>query len=126
MSADLVTWLRACLDKDERLARACIAEVGQTRAGEMYPDGSGPAEVDDFPSYPYGSREHESIYIARHHPDRALADIAAKRAVIDRYEELARYDSSESLEVTAELGWVVRHLASAYADRPGYRMEWKP
>lgn len=91
---DLITWLRARLDDDERAAHAWL------------PFGN-PAEAD---------RDH----IARQDPGRALAEVDAKRRIVDLAER------------QAEMSWdvadtIVRWLAYPYADRPGYRdEEWRP
>ncbi|MER7280539.1 DUF6221 family protein [Dactylosporangium sp. NPDC000244] len=80
--SDLVAFIEARLADDEQLALACQAEVGATRAGEMYPDGSGFADRDDFPSYPWGSRPAELAYIAAYGPDRALRGVESKRRIL--------------------------------------------
>jgi hypothetical protein len=109
MSDDLITWLRSELDYDERIAR-------------RYKDGN-------YAEY----EEHLTT------PDWVLADIAAKRAILDRYEDAVRLDTSKpgydpvarlnvslAKVLAPELERVVRLLALAYADRPGYRDEWRP
>lgn len=83
MTVDLVSWLKDALDEDERAAEACINEVGAHRVGEMYSDGSGTADYDAFPSYPWGSDDAELAYMAGPgHPARVLAEVAAKRALL--------------------------------------------
>lgn len=80
----LVASLRAQLDEDERITRACQDEVGQLRIGQPYEDGSGIAEIDDYPSYPWGSLEAELAFAAGPgHPDRVLAEIARKRRILE-------------------------------------------
>lgn len=92
MSADLVTWLRAQLDEDERVARAWL------------PLGN-PTEAD---------RDH----IARHDPIRVLAEVDAKRRILDA---ITRIDISH---VAARD--LVAMLALPYAQREGYLEEWAP
>ena len=79
-------------------------------------------------------------HIARHDPARVLAEVAAKRAILD---EVFTYEA----KIDGEWGCchgpsqieqglcrasrpeeipVLRHLAAVYADREGYRDEWRP
>jgi hypothetical protein len=76
-------------------------------------------------------------HIVRHSPARVLADIAAKRRIVEEYhaarenwrhgagtmgttEEIAR--ATERRDV---LEFAVRLLAAPYADRPGYNDAWR-
>lgn len=67
--------------------------------------------------------------------DTALADVAAKRRIVDRYlfavrraeefrQEGRRQRSVEDLR--AVLALVLCELASAHAEHPDYRQEWRP
>lgn len=64
--------------------------------------------------------------------DFVLADIAAKRAIIDEYVardndvDLMLGPDTERQRQWTGLRLAVRILATAYADRPGYRDEWNP
>lgn len=113
---DLVTWLRAQLDEDERLAQA--ADPKQVRAIVA-------ANMGSF----YSVR-----HIALHDPARVLREVEAKRAVLDLYEAmLAGFEAAAEGTILAGAAKVrlgayelaVQHLASAYSDHPGYREEWK-
>jgi hypothetical protein len=90
---DLVTWLRAQLDVDE-------------------------AEADTVLSPPPG--HYDKGWQAdklREYAMRELAEVDAKRRIIDEAVRLAGYDGEfQFLEM----------LALPYADRPGYREEWRP
>lgn len=56
--------------------------------------------------------------------DRALAECAAKRAIVERN---APYDDIQVRRQTRTLaGDTLRQLAAIYADHPDYRQEWKP
>lgn len=108
MTTDLVTWLRGVLDEIDRVVRAKLGD----------PYGCWWLAIDEgAPS-----------------PDSVLADIAAKRAILDLAEKVisARDEKDEngvlvSVPIArARMRDVVRLLASAYADRPGYREEWRP
>ncbi|MFD8970518.1 DUF6221 family protein [Streptomyces sp. NPDC059568] len=89
-------------------------------------------------------------HVARHDPARVLAEVEGKRRIVDIYanaleervalrarmREVIRSDSdefgrlhrqeSELIETAERMAPVVRLLALPYADRPGYREEWRP
>jgi hypothetical protein len=129
---DLVTWLRAQLDDDELTARAAADSMlwhGPVKAGEVwdshlgfvYTEGQVPGVWDeclwkaDTPGrYTREMSEHCAHHVARHDPARVLREVEAKRQIID-------------LVAGAYAGYsVLPRLALPYADRPGYREEWKP
>lgn len=100
---DLVTWLRAQLDDDERVAE-------QASSWTWQPELAG---------------EHVSTaHIARWNPARVLADVDAKRCILALGGDFDVY----SEPYTAQPVWerAVRLLALPYADRPGFREEWRP
>lgn len=109
---DLVTWLRAQLDDDEQMLRAL--------------DSTALNGIDSTAGW--GAR----AYI-----ERGLAEVDAKRRILDDVvDEASGLDAQVDGEfrvgrrdTKAEpyLGDVlVRLLAAPYADRPGYREEWRP
>ncbi|MEU4590013.1 DUF6221 family protein [Micromonospora aurantiaca (nom. illeg.)] len=102
---DLVAWLRAQLDADE-------AEAND------WPDVLGdPPAVGGFWRDTHG----HPIYEPR---TRRLADVAAKRRIIDDCE---RYIVADDTAVTDGMVWrTLTALALPYAGRPGYRDEWRP
>jgi hypothetical protein len=71
-------------------------------------------------------------HIVRHDPARVLAEVDAKRQVVERFEQAQRYASTawgQSNAASAEaqaLRAVALLLASVHADHPDYRDEWKP
>jgi hypothetical protein len=123
---DLVEFLRAALDEDERVARVAIA----------YEE-----EVDDAPQYRHVVDYLGSIlaaHIARHDPARMLAEVAAKRAIVEKAFEYAAIIDGEwgcghnsdqiergecPLKMPDKL-MLLRLLAQPYAGRPGWREEW--
>lgn len=138
---DLLTFLRARYDEDERLVHAYVAALPGIPAS-MVPD-SEPAGV-------YGEFERRFS-----DPATTLADIGAKRAVLDLHGIIWRdigwleYDEGEWVEASAELPvcvycvprhssfrtrdevpqgpcQTVRRLATAYAAHSDYRDEWTP
>lgn len=142
MTDDLVTWLRAQLDEDERVARAAGSRLDGSYewvAGEANADGvrtKAGTPVTRF-SWP-----NEMEHIARHDPARVLREVAAKRAIVKLHEQVPATPrrGQENPPATGchwcnewdGLTWAggvcdtVRLLASAYSDQPGYREEWRP
>ena len=59
--------------------------------------------------------------------ERALADIGAKRAIVEKFEwyDDRDYDPENFYRAQA-LQHAMRFLATVYADHPDYREEWKP
>jgi hypothetical protein len=109
---DLVTWLRAQIDEDERIARP-LAE----RPWTWLPD-----EV----------MRDMSEHIVRHDPARVLREIEAKRRILDVVlPKVAELQGACDDEWGARLepdgdDMLLRTLALPYADRAGYREEWRP
>ncbi len=100
---DIVDWLTAQLDTDER------ATIGRTIAREI--------GVAPFPADPPG----------------VLADIDAKQAIIKRH----HYQRDPAYDRDDHIGWrcaqcdteypcpTLKMLTWAYAERPGFRQEWR-
>jgi Family of unknown function (DUF6221) len=120
---DLTEFLTDRYDEEQRTA-ACIAEWG-------------PSVVD-----PYGYLNATiAEFITTHSPARVLADIAAKRGIVERYSRMVeglaqaehpltpanRRPSYEvdmlTVNVTAYYQ-VVRVLAAPYAEHPDYNPAW--
>jgi hypothetical protein len=120
---DLIAFLCARLDEDEALAQAVIQAVGPERSGEPFTDGSGIAEVDSYPSYPYGQHAEELAFMAGPgHPARVLAEAEAKRRMVD--ECVSTLGDNDDGYWPAKQ--TLRLLALPYADHPDYREEWRP
>lgn len=99
---DLVTWLRGIWNEDEAALRTWLGNL---------PADSGAAD-----------------WVRRW-----LADLDAKRRILDRYADaVARQGEWQESPTAADVvateyeDWVLRQLALPYADRPGYRDEWRP
>jgi hypothetical protein len=141
---NITEFLRAQLDDLQAKAEACEAEIGRERAGEQFADGSGTADRDAFPSYPWGSGDAELAYLAAVHPRVVLADVAAKRAIIAEHGPGALVDSSDGRYFVEPENWdppwqkcvghehveypcsTLRLLALPHAGHPQYREEWRP
>lgn len=133
-SEDLVAFLRARLDEDERVARA--AGWHRWQLGIMYGTVHAPGNGK---TVAMGCREYDAEHIARHDPARVLRELAVKRALLAEHrregygcsacweqepDSLAR-DGDEMTHPD----WpclLVRRLASVYENHPDYRGEWAP
>lgn len=129
VTEDLLAFLRARLDEDERLARRC-AEVGDfhwvegEREGRVE-DGAGRVIVWD-------EGANLSGHIARHNPSRVLREVEAKRLLVDFGEYMSGWNDQHMSSVTAHEitmmrtagGILLSRLASVYSDHPDYRQDW--
>lgn len=130
--AALLAFVRACLDDDERVARA--ATPGPWEAQWW---GVRTAYEFDRPGYIHhgervtiahnsgtvGNREAEIRnveHIARWDPARVLAELRAKRHRLDWIESELTDDPTDE---TAQ--WLAKLEAQPYAGYPGWREEWR-
>lgn len=153
MSADdIVAWLTAIYDEQER-ERLDELERGsriRTIAHPNQQNGQRVAVCDDCNDWAgEGSRdevERAGVQHVRdkHDYERVLARIAADRQILalyadarDSYDSIrntfadddsprAKVERAGYAQATAALQGVVRLLASAHADRPGYNEQWRP
>lgn len=137
VNTDLEVWLRSQLDADEKIAAACIEEIGAERAGDPLSDGSGLADHDAFPSYPWGSRDAELAFFRIVQPAHVLRTVAAHRAILALHGPHPHYSGTCVADAGAvSCGCVsgpctewpcetARWLVSIYADRPGYDPSWR-
>ncbi|MFD5217476.1 DUF6221 family protein [Streptomyces tendae] len=118
---DLVQWLRAQLADDERIARAAHAPNWSTdgRRGLHY------GVEDEWITDALTTADAD--HMARHDPARVLREIDAKRQVIAEHDvygrKLGERMDCQSLDFPCR---TLRLLALPYADRPGYRPDWRP
>ncbi len=121
---DLVAWLRAQLDEDERTARE--AEQRQTVSRRMIG-----RRVVEVPNQPL-PQWRQSVWP----PARVLREVEAKRRILG---EIVGQVSQMEDQIDNEWGSLkypttgpftsdvlVKLLALPYADRPGYQEEWRP
>lgn len=128
MTDDLVAFLRAQLDADEAAARNVYTQApwrtGTTHQGWPSVEGDGWTVV----STPY---EADAAHIARWDPQRVLGEVAAKRRILDAwqavYDDIQEpYTGDQRMGEGFGLDHAVQCLATAYADHPDFREEWKP
>ncbi len=151
---DLTAWLTAKLDEDERVAKAAVAGPWTYNPGKQWHDGhdfdtltnpqeyvayGGPSPFTGCVCVTGPANDRQSMADAEHvatfDPTRALAEVAAKR------HRLARHAPDRDSIHGAFCRWCsvpqggawqewpcpdIRADAAVYADRPGYRQEWRP
>ena len=117
---DLEDWLRAQLDSEQIIAEQ-VAALAQEYDDTDYEPAA------DWYANESGTSGDQIIAM---HPARALAEIAAKRALIELISEAGGLDHQVSQEFGSYSGpqiddrmFVV--LAQPYAGRPGWREEWR-
>lgn len=124
---DLVQFLRARYDEDAAEAQATADEYGAVWTFDEAMDSvrsDKDADVVEEPGTP-------RTYIARHDPARVLAEVDAKRQLVDRYERAmenrrAHPEDLATAGALLALHGAVKLLALPYANYPGYHEEWRP
>ncbi|MBE4796151.1 DUF6221 family protein [Streptomyces caniscabiei] len=125
---DLVRWLNTQLDTDAEKARAATpgpwtvdseshAEAIRSASGtDVVAGGRWGGEASVFES------DEDAAHIAAWDPARVLREVDSKRRVLGAIEHLL----GQVDDPFAGVDGVLRLLAVPYADRPGYREEWRP
>lgn len=103
MSDELVVWLRVQLDEVERVARAADTHEWYESSGQR--------------SIAFVSQA-DGEHIALHDPARALRWVESVRRILVAWEEDGAWWPGGAA--------VPGLLAQPFADRPGYREEWRP
>lgn len=130
---DLARWLGAQLDEDERIARGADPGPWKSESLGRHDQAAinlaAPTSLIQFD----GSRAAANgMHVSRHDPARVLREIDAKRAVLALHTQSLRDGGCQVCDVPGgrrlrpDACTTVRLLASVYADRPGYREEWRP
>ncbi|WP_037558944.1 DUF6221 family protein [Spirillospora albida] len=118
MDTDLAGFLRARLDEDDALARAC--------AGDSHWTDDAIAVL--APQLAIEPRLH----IARHDPARVMDDVAAKRRMLDSHYShrgVCPTCFDQRNRPMLRERWpceTARLIALPYADHPDYQEEWRP
>lgn len=148
---DLVQFLRARLDEDEAAARLAAEpeswmQLNRQSRPDWYvqfwadPDVAAVVADPESSAYPVvatpqgmeaDDAEARADHIARHDPARVLAEVDAKRQVLDRYENQAVLLANHmggilTKHLVQELRAVVQLLALPYASHPDYQPAWAP
>jgi len=139
---ELVRWLGQQYDKDERIARAaCWDEQSDVWTARPPQDRYERYVVVDYlddgvvvVTPENADADGVGQHIAEHDPARVLREIDAKRQLIALHQEVEdpeeMQDYCATCEVTGNYPYypcaTLRLLALPYADRPGYRDDWRP
>ncbi|WP_432589953.1 DUF6221 family protein [Streptomyces sp. HD1123-B1] len=129
---ELARWLGEQLDEDERIARAAGGKYesgqGWWEDGRFGSDGTVGDERGSVVVYRTGVGRQHSAHIARHDPARVLREIDAKRRIVAEHDTdgWTTGDRVRDCQWTGRPCQTLRLLALPYADRPGYREEWRP
>lgn len=144
---DMVVWLGVQLDADEQAAKAATPgpwssdPTGTVCADvDLEPDGSGgeilppggPREVAEcYRDERVGERGANADHIARHDPSAVLADVAAKKAIVDNCAtEIRHVDRRLAAGLPVALACsgfalqTLKMLAAGYRHRDGYDEGW--
>jgi hypothetical protein len=127
---ELIAFLRACLDDDERVARAASPAPWST-----YPEDDGGMIGPSMSGMHTPAYVHtpDAEHIARWDPARVLAEVEAERRILNLHgpggpSQLSYACASNCLDdrqLTQERPCAtVLALAQPYAGRPGWREEW--
>ncbi|MFI6296725.1 DUF6221 family protein [Nonomuraea sp. NPDC050790] len=117
---DLIAFLRARFDEDERVARA-VAWADRAAFWHVTPRGvvSDIGIVVERDVVIIANQRHDKLeHIARHDPARVQREVEAKRALLGLWSRATSYDRRGM--------YSLRTLALPYADHPDYRLEWRP
>lgn len=138
MSDDLVTWLRAQLDNDEAHAQKDLYLLNNAKSGGQWRAHLGTnvaSEVRTIDGELVAKTQHQddAMVIARLvNKGRAraierLAEVEAKRRLLDQFalrrQAVLGIDGCQTGGVWDDL---LRLLALPYAERDGWREEWRP
>lgn len=108
MTYDLARWLLEKIADDEHRATVVLAN--------LLP---GSSDVLNFDYYEYRDDATVNHHVPVYRPREVLADCDARRRIV-------AYLQRETVVHPIAEGDLLRLLALSYADRPGYREEWRP
>ncbi|MFJ5644019.1 DUF6221 family protein [Streptomyces sp. NPDC093223] len=129
---DLMQWLGEQLDEDERIARAASGEEwGAVLPTQPYVISNVAAHEANRTLLTVGriaavERAEDRAHITEHDPARVLREINAKRDLLRFAEGIHDHHATFATGVYARLEQTLRLYAATYADRPGYREDWRP
>ncbi|MFJ4785177.1 DUF6221 family protein [Streptomyces sp. NPDC088794] len=143
----LIEWLGEQLGEDERIAKAATPgpwwhnpgkqwlgpeafEKYDLRQGEEFVGYGGPhpftgAVASTGPASNIQGMK-DAAFIAGHDPARVLREIDSKRDLLAFAKGIHDHHDTFTTGVAARLEQTLRLLALAYADRPGFREDWRP
>ncbi|MFD5697477.1 DUF6221 family protein [Streptomyces lasiicapitis] len=110
---DLVQWLRAQLDEEQQEAEEALR---RTTTSRRWIGGQWVEETIQSPEW------RRSVWS----PARVLREVDAKRDLLRVAQAAHDYHETFTSGFASALEGTLRLFALAYADRPGYREEWRP
>ncbi|MGW5352185.1 DUF6221 family protein [Streptomyces sp. NPDC004031] len=121
---DLVVFLRARLEEEAERAQAAGAAEWSLQEHEgdtvlIYDSHGEPVVYDE--GWPSAS---QARHIVDHSPARVLAEVEAKRRILNARDAVAAGDDGYGAAALGDV--VVQLLALPYADHPDYQQEWRP
>jgi hypothetical protein len=127
--SDLVAFLRARLDEDEQATRAALGgpwiggwEEEHLVDTVVYGQSTWPGHLGQVCNVDYSHQKRSAEHIARWDTTRVLAEVAAKRAIVDDVAD----DGPLVDDVAAVTLYAVgRWLAEPYSDHPDYDPAWR-
>lgn len=130
---DLARWLGEQLDEDERIARAATdGPWTRWRGGRLHGLGDlihpvlTPGQKPGAKAAIVTASWLDADHIAEWDPARVLREIDAKREVLRLATRAHDYHETFMNGFAAAMEQALRLFALAYADRPGFREEWRP
>lgn len=136
MNQDLVEYLKERLREEEQIAVAATPGPWEDSSpGSVYVEQAGVEDahlIAEFP--PCEDHEYRPEFDAGHvatwDPARVLADIEAKRKILDAYEEAAEfYNAPANRSIPAGeahgLWTAVQLLVQPYSSRPDFNEDWR-
>lgn len=129
----IMDFLLARIAGDEAVARAATPGPWETMTEETadgeniyYTVEHGRAQLCDMSSTSMQGRS-DAEHIARHDPARVLAECAAKRAIVEQWNDPASFgpfSDAVGVGIAEGIDTALRALAAVYTDHPDYRQEW--
>jgi hypothetical protein len=127
---ELVAFVRRCLDEDERVAQAASGFPWEATISLSGDQGDVQGVTSAFEDYCCSAED--ATHIARWDPARVLAEVEAKRRILDDYDILVsairRVDDVEGNRLLYARREAresdIRWLAQPYAGQDGWREEW--
>lgn len=121
MTEPLVAFLLARLDEEQDAAQEAADEV--TDLNEIFEVEESSWRRWSRPAATLSSIGPIAEFVNRQSPERALAEIKAKRLIVDDYLTAVR---SQDDAAVSNLGWALLRLAFPYRGHEDYREEWQP
>lgn len=120
---DIVKFLRARLDEDEAGALSASRNGGRWISQEEHVETVEGCLIADF------ELKSDSSHCSEHDPARVLREVAAKRAMIEPFDQAVRkhewlHDPWHRAIWTLHLRNAIYPLATVYSDHPDYDRKW--